>query len=348
MTLKEIAALAGVSIGTVDRVIYKRGRVSPETKAKIEDIIERFQWTTNPLARSLKRRKPYRFCALLPSQSDDTGYWRQMLSGIQNAEKMIAQLGVESHIIEYDRHNSASFTNAAAGILQSRPDGLIIPPVIPESTLPFIADVQTEGIPYIFVDAAIAQMSPCCVIAQDPWKSGYFAAKMLRLAAAAPPYSQIPGRPFAVLVEYGGDYHLQKRRDGFLAYAREADMPVIVREYPDNGAEPSGQAIEDFLRAQNLRTQNSLAGLFVANVMVSRLAAAGAPFNFPVIGYDLTPENRRLLESGVITALISQRPEEQGRQALLNLYRAVVLEQHIPATIELPINIYFRENLPPA
>ena len=39
MTITEIAKLAGVSIGTVDRVIHKRGRVSPKTVARVEEII---------------------------------------------------------------------------------------------------------------------------------------------------------------------------------------------------------------------------------------------------------------------------------------------------------------------
>ncbi|MDR0598748.1 MAG: helix-turn-helix domain-containing protein, partial [Treponema sp.] len=48
MTVKEIAELAGVSIGTVDRVLHKRGRVSAATRETIEAIIEEYQFTPNP------------------------------------------------------------------------------------------------------------------------------------------------------------------------------------------------------------------------------------------------------------------------------------------------------------
>ena len=34
-TIKEIAKKAGVSAGTVDRVVHNRGEVSEETKAKV-------------------------------------------------------------------------------------------------------------------------------------------------------------------------------------------------------------------------------------------------------------------------------------------------------------------------
>ena len=61
MTVHEIAELAGVSIGTIDRVLHKRGRVSQETKARVESIIEQYQFTPNPIARRLKLNRSYRF-----------------------------------------------------------------------------------------------------------------------------------------------------------------------------------------------------------------------------------------------------------------------------------------------
>lgn len=39
LTIKQIAAQAGVSIGTVDRVLHKRGRVSKETEALVLEIL---------------------------------------------------------------------------------------------------------------------------------------------------------------------------------------------------------------------------------------------------------------------------------------------------------------------
>ena len=38
-TIKEIADLAGVSRGTVDRVLNKRGSVNPQTAQKIMEIV---------------------------------------------------------------------------------------------------------------------------------------------------------------------------------------------------------------------------------------------------------------------------------------------------------------------
>jgi LacI family transcriptional regulator len=65
-----------------------------------------------------------------------------------------------------------------------------------------------------------------------------------------------------------------------------------------------------------------------------------------LIGYDLIPDNRRLLLEGRIDAIISQRPEEQGREALLTLFRSVVLEQEVESRREIPLDVYIRENTP--
>lgn len=61
--------------------------------------------------------------------------------------------------------------------------------------------------------------------------------------------------------------------------------------------------------------------------------------SFYLVGYDFIPKNHELLRDGGIDAIISQRPEEQGREALLNLYRHIVLEQRIP------LDVYLKENI---
>ena len=79
---------------------------------------------------------------------------------------------------------------------------------------------------------------------------------------------------------------------------------------------------------------------------VAEIAAKRNIQNLVVIGYDLIPENRRLLRAGSIDAIISQRPEEQGRRALQSLYHHFVLRHDGPARIEMPLDIFYRENLP--
>jgi LacI family transcriptional regulator len=340
MTVKEIAELAKVSIGTVDRVIHNRGRVAVETKARIEAIIEKHQFTPNPIARRLKRNRAYRFCAFLPRRDQDASYWGQALEGIQEGAGEIASLGVETEIIEYNRYSPACFQKAANALLEKKPDGIMLSPILPEQIKTLITQIEEQKIPYIFFDADLPGTNPTCAIGQDFFQGGYLAGRLMHLLAGT------LTKPVAVLDTHGQDYHIIRRRDGFLQYAGEQGFSTVVQEYSDyEGVEISVDEIALFLREHP-----NLAGVFITNCMAHRVAEAVKRQKirrpFFLVGYDLIPKNRELLREGGIDVIISQRPEEQGRQALLYLYRHIVLGQHIPPQINIPLDIYLKENIP--
>lgn len=58
-TIKEVAAAAGVSTQTVSRVINERPDVSPETRKRVQDVIDRTGYRPSALARSLIRQRSY-------------------------------------------------------------------------------------------------------------------------------------------------------------------------------------------------------------------------------------------------------------------------------------------------
>jgi LacI family transcriptional regulator len=248
---------------------------------------------------------------------------------------------VETEILEYDRYNIAKFRRAAGALLEKKPDGVILSPVMPERIKDLITRIQDGGTPCVFFDANLPGARPLCAIGQDAFRGGYLAGRLMHLLAGN------LAKPVAVLDAHGEDYHIIRRRDGFLRYAGEQGFSTVVREYSGyRGAELPAGEIASFL-ADN----PDLAGVFITNSMAHRVAeAAGnrakAPGRFILVGYDLIPKNRELLRDGAIDAIISQRPEEQGRQALLNLYRSVVLEQPVQARIEMPLDVFFRENIP--
>jgi LacI family transcriptional regulator len=339
MTVREVAELAGVSIGTVDRVLYHRGRVSLATKAKVKEIIERYQFTPNPIARRLKRNKAYRFCALIPQREQDAGYWGQALQGIQDCADTLTPMGIETEIIEYDRYNIESFNNAAGTVLAHKPDGVIFPPVMPDKTKFFLDEMQWQRIPYIFFDADFPGTAPLTVIGHDSFKGGYLAGRLMHL------FTGNATKPLAVLDAHGEDYHVTRRRDGFLKYAAEHGFTTVSMEYSGyQGVELPEEEVSRFLRESP-----ALAGVFITNCMAHRVAEA-AELNslkrdFCIVGYDLIPKNRRLLAEGRIDAIISQHPDEQGREALSALYRYILLEQKIAARIEIPMDICIKENI---
>ncbi|MDR0708421.1 MAG: LacI family transcriptional regulator [Treponema sp.] len=347
MTVKEIAELAGVSIGTVDRVLYQRGRVSTATRAKVQEIIETYQFTPNPIARRLKRNRSYHFCALIPRRDQDAGYWEQAIAGLKTGADEVSLLGAETEIIEYDRYNMEEVFAKVEAALAKAPDGVILAPNIRiKRLIPKIREKQT---PYIFFDSNFPELTPLCTISQDPIRGGYLAGRLMSLfgrsastSASASESGNQREKPVAVLDAHCEDYHIVRRRDGFLRYAEEHAIPVVVKEYSEEG-----ELTEKEIMAL-LERYRGLTGFFVTNSLAHRVAQTlkdGAREKRVIIGYDLTSNNKQLLKEGFIDAIISQRPEEQGRQAVINLYRYIVLEQNIESKIEMPLDVYIKENV---
>jgi LacI family transcriptional regulator len=338
MTVKEIAELAGVSAGTVDRVLYKRGRVSAQTRARVEGIIERYQFTPNPAARTLRRGRAYRFCAFIPRRDQDAGYWGQALEGILAGAEGITHLGVQTEVIEFDRYDLGDFYGKAEGLLESIPDGIVFAPIMPEKIQSFIRRIGELHIPCVFFDSELPGAAPLCSIRQDSFQGGYLAGRLMHLLGGA------FTKPVAILDAHGEDYHITRRRDGFLRYAGEQGFPTVTREYSDyHGTELSEEEVLAFLEEYR-----DISGIFITNCLAHRVAGAvqKAGRSPVIIGYDLTPANCQFLKSGLIGAIISQRPEYQGREALLSLYRHLVLEQRIPSEIDIPLDLFIRENVP--
>lgn len=66
ISIKEIAQLSGVSVATVSRVINNNGRFSEETRKKVLDIIEKYDYTTNMAAKSLRISKSKTIGIIVP------------------------------------------------------------------------------------------------------------------------------------------------------------------------------------------------------------------------------------------------------------------------------------------
>ena len=74
--IKDIAQMAGVSVGTVDRVLHSRSGVSESSRIKVEEILKKLNYQPNMYASALASNKKYRFAYLLPSHNEGD-YWKR-------------------------------------------------------------------------------------------------------------------------------------------------------------------------------------------------------------------------------------------------------------------------------
>jgi LacI family transcriptional regulator len=338
MTVREIAGKAGVSIGTVDRVLHNRGRVSPGTKASILAIIEQSGYTPNPIARHLKLNKKYPFAVIMPALDEDSGYWRIAGAGVQKAQRELAAFGVSVKRFEFNRYAQASFARAMAAFDPLQFAGLLIAPVIPGETTALLSRLPL-GYPVVFFDAQIPSFTPLTRIGQNAYQSGLLAGRLMEAFSCR-------SGPYVIVSTHSEDYHISKRIEGFKAYFSGRPYEVQLRECFDI---EHREKREHFTRLL-LQEFSSIDGVFVTNASVHGIAAdlntRESQKHITVVGYDLVPENVRQIEAKTIDCIISQRQEQQGYQGIYQLYRSVVLGQPVEPEIEMPIDIHLRENLP--
>lgn len=81
--IKEVARKAGVSISTVSNVMNEKKPVSPELKARVNEVIEELQYEVNPVGRGLKSNKTNQIGVIVPSFNQV--YFPAVLKGINEA-----------------------------------------------------------------------------------------------------------------------------------------------------------------------------------------------------------------------------------------------------------------------
>ena len=96
--IKDIAKMADVSVGTVDRVIHGRSGVSESSRKRVEEILKQQDYQPNMYASALASNKKYAFACLLPLHEKGE-YWTDVETGIHNAVETYSD---SFHLYIYD------------------------------------------------------------------------------------------------------------------------------------------------------------------------------------------------------------------------------------------------------
>ena len=102
-TIKDIADLAGVSRGTVDRVLNNRGAVSPRTAEKVMEIVRALDYRPNKAGTALAaRKKNYRIGVILFSEHNP--FFDEVMEGVQEKADELQDYGftVVTRRVEFD------------------------------------------------------------------------------------------------------------------------------------------------------------------------------------------------------------------------------------------------------
>jgi len=338
--IKDIAELAGVSTGTVDRILHNRGKVSQEALEKVQKVLKEIDYHPNLIARSLALKKQYKLVTLIPS-FEKGQYWSTFCQGIEMAEREFSSYNVSVNHLFFNQYDKSSFDNLVAQVEEIDCQGVVIATLFKDSVIGLTKRLDQREIPYVLVDAYIENTNCLSYYGTHSHDSGYIAGKLL--SEQIKPSDEIAIFRF---IRKGDKYstQVQIRENGFRSY-------LDKKQY-------TGQVHTVVIHADNSsENENILHSFFAANPHVnagiifnSRAHLLGRYFSknkssFKLIGYDVIEENISYLNSGHITHLIAQRPEVQGVNCIKALFRYLVLNEKPKLINYMPIDILIKENI---
>ncbi|MFP3986367.1 LacI family DNA-binding transcriptional regulator [Streptomyces sp. E11-3] len=159
VSVKDVAAAAGVSLGTVSNVLNRPQLVSPATRAKVEAAIAELGFVRNESARQL-RSGSSRILAYVMLDAGNP-FFTDVSKGIEEAAKA-AGLSV----FLCNSNESAEQEAAYLDLLeQQRVQGVLITPV--DSTSPRLTALPSRGTPVVVVDRPTQDAAHCSVAVDD-------------------------------------------------------------------------------------------------------------------------------------------------------------------------------------
>lgn len=336
-TIKDIAKLAGVSKGTVDRVLHNRGKVSQKALDKVNEVLDKIDYEPNLIARNLKNNKVYRIVAIIPDPNRDP-YWLPCVSGIEDAVKEFKAFSVVIKTLYFNPESNKSFLAVNKEVIESAPDAVLLAPLFYKETLSVVQEYHAKDVLVSTINNQVQSEFINNFVSQDLFKSGRVVAKLFDLL-----YGQ--GQIAIVHIDesYKNATHMQEKESGFRNYFFEKESgnyEVITFKLKNSNLETN---FKNFISEHP-----KLTGIFVTTskaYQIAKIIKDLKPNNkIRIIGYDLIDKNVDYLNEGIVDFLIHQNPKNQAYIGITCLAEYFLFNKEIPNATLLPIEIINTEN----
>ena len=304
-----VADLAGVSRGTVDRVINNKPNVKPETRERVLAAVEKLGYSPNSNGRALALcKKQFTVTAVCPGP--EVPFFSDVLAGIEAAKN---ELGDFNFYVDYIFTYGKTSESVIAEIDNASTQAVMIAaedtPIIQKT----VKKVTSRKIPVITFNSDISKCGRLCFVGQNLYKSGRIAASLMQ--------NLLRGEKAKVIIVAGSQrFQAHKARiDGFIdalgeyaANIRIADVLETNDEY-----EKTYHALSD-----SLSGHSDIKGIYLAsghiNGALEAILESGK--KYAAVANDLSPAIEKALKDDIFDFTIYQNPFEQGYKPVMLLF----------------------------
>jgi LacI family transcriptional regulator len=335
-TIKDIAQMAGVSKGTVDRVLHKRGKVSDEALNKINEVLNLINYEPNLIARNLKNNKVHRICILLPDPKIDP-YWLPCVKGIEDAVQEFRAYNFAIDTYYFNPEQKKSFLKINETVLERSPDAVLLASLFHKETLEVIEKYDALNIIVNTFNNQAQSTSIKSFVGQDLFRSGRVAAKLLDLLLKK-------GQIAIIHIDESikNAIHMQEKERGFRDYFSDKE----TEDYDIMTLKLKSPNVESNL-VNFINDNPDLSGIFISTskaYLIAKTISETEHKKIAFIGYDLIENNMNYLNQGIIDFLIHQNQKRQTYLGVTSIIEYFLFDKPIPNTILLPIDIVNSEN----
>ncbi|NDO45285.1 LacI family DNA-binding transcriptional regulator [Clostridium sp. MD294] len=315
VTLQQIAELAGVSRGTVDRALNNRGRIKPEVEQKIKLIAKELGYQPSLAGRALAMaKKNIKIGVIL--QSAKTPFMQEVLKGLEAAKKEVENLGATVDIQKIDGINAGEVVSIMEKMKENNVSSIALSPSEDRYLMQTINQFSEEyHIPVLTFNSDLENTSRICFIGQDTKKSGQTAAGLMG--------EILNGNGEIMIISgYEENLSLKNRANSFVEEIELCypDIKIIgVRYgYDDNW-------VAEKITEEALKEYTNIRGFYITGSGVvgvcKAIKNAQKEKEIKVIANDFIEENIHWLLNGTINFLIGQDAYTQGYESVLSLFR---------------------------
>ena len=334
-TIKDIAEAAGVSKGTVDRVLHRRGKVSAKSLAQVEKILKEIDYQANPIARNLKNNKVYKICVLLPDPKEDA-YWFPAVQGIKNAAKQFKPFGISVDLYYYNPTSKTSFVEKSKEILNLTPDVVLMAPLFQKEALEIFRQCQENNVLVSLFNNLVEAFNTHNFIGQDLYRTGRVAAGLIN--------KLVDADSTIAILHIDEEKHMKLKENGFKDFFKDKEQKPKIETFSFKKAN-----ITSFQKASIdlVTATKNISAVFVTNSKTYTFLQAIGDLSkdLTIVGYDLLDENIAFLQEGTIDFLIHQKPKRQAYLGVAQLAEHFLFGKPVPEESLLPIDIITSENV---
>jgi ribose transport system substrate-binding protein len=257
-------------------------------------------------------KKDYKMTLIAGVKGDE--FYLTMNCGAQEAAKAA---GVSLDFQGPNEFDAAQQTPIVNAVAAKKPDAVLIAPTDTKALYAPIKQLAAGGTKIVLVDTTLDDPSMAVSqISSDNEKGGETAAQEL---------SKLTGGKGEVMVVNvkPGISTTDARGKGFETGAKAAGMDYIGQQYDDDDPAKAASIVTATLAKHPNLTGIFAANLFSAEGAASGLKQAGKLGKVKIVGFDAGPKQVEDLKSGLVQALIAQRPADIGKQGVAQALAAL-------------------------